>query len=198
MSLDEHSHAISLVRANLVSLVLLLPLTALCLVPYVALWGWDKLVMDFALILNEPFLFVVLLAGGILAHEMLHGLTWKLAGGKSWSAIKFGINWKALAPYAHCREPLEINAYRWGAVMPGILLGIIPFAIGLFTGSGWFTVLGYIFIITAAGDMLILWLIRRVDAGTLVQDHPTLAGCEIVQPADRPGHRKGNQTNTSL
>lgn len=198
MSLNEHNHAISLVRANLVSLVLLPLLTALCLVPYVALWGWDKLITDFALIFNKPILFLVLLVAGILAHEMLHGLTWKLAGGKSWSAIKFGVNWKALAPYAHCREPLEVNAYRWGAAMPGLLLGIIPFSVGLITGGGWYVVFGYIFTITAAGDMLILWLIRRVDAGTLVQDHPTLAGCEIVQPADRPEHRKGNQTDNSL
>lgn len=178
--MNEHSYSISLLKANIISFLLFIPLSALYLVPYVFVWGWNKLVLDFALIADSYLFFLVLIAVGILAHEFLHGMTWKLAGGRSWSAIKFGFNWSGFAPYAHCREPLEINAYRWGAAMPGIVLGLLPFVIGLITGQGWYILFGYIFTITASGDILILWLIRKVEPGTMVQDHPELAGCEII------------------
>lgn len=154
------------------------------MLPYAVVWGWDKILLDFSLIAEHYLYFLGLVLVGILAHEFLHGLTWKLAGNTTWSAIKFGFNWRALAPYAHCRKPLEINAYRWGAAMPGILLGIFPFIIGLVTGKGWYTLFGFIFTVTAAGDILILWLIRKIETGTLVQDHPEMAGCEIAQPGD--------------
>jgi hypothetical protein len=34
----------------------------------------------------------------------------------------------------------------------------------------------------AGGDWLILWLIRGVKAGSLVEDHPSNAGCYVLAP----------------
>ncbi|MDX1619252.1 MAG: DUF3267 domain-containing protein [Balneolaceae bacterium] len=179
--MGENAHSISLYKANIISVGLFIPISGIFLISYAYAWGWNKLVHDFMLLIGDIWFLLFLLVAGILAHELLHGMTWKLAGNTTWSEIKFGFNWKALAPFAHCRVPLEINAYRWGAAVPGIVLGVIPFIIGMFTGSGWFALFGYIFTITAAGDILILWLIRNIEPGTLVQDHPELAGCEVVQ-----------------
>ena len=36
------------------------------------------------------------------------------------------------------------------------------------------------FLFTAGGDIVVLWLIRDVGAGKLVQDHPTRAGCRVL------------------
>lgn len=151
------------------------------LLPYVSIWGWVKTGSDLSLFYNHYLLFPLLIVAGIIAHELIHGLTWMVAGNTSRNAIKFGVNWRALAPYAHCEVPLEINAYRWGAVMPGIVLGLLPYLIGLMSGSGWFTLFGYLFLITASGDFLILWLIRKIESGEFVQDHPDEAGCKIVK-----------------
>lgn len=182
--MDEHNYAISLVKANVVSLLLFIPLSALYLVPYATVWSWNKVVSDFTLIYHDFLFFLFLMVVGVLVHELLHGLTWRIMGNKSWSALKFGFNWTALAPYAHCREPLEVNAYRWGAAIPGVILGVFPFLIGIITGDGWFTLFGFIFTVTASGDILILWLIRKIEPGTMVQDHPELAGCEVIYPGD--------------
>lgn len=178
MSSDEFS--VSMVKANLVSLLLFFPLSALFLVPYGALWGIQKMGSDFTILYKDPLFFIFLMIIGIVGHELLHGLTWMKLGDKPWNSIKFGVNFSALAPYAHCKEPLEVNAYRWGAAMPGLVLGVIPFLIGLITGYGWFTLFGYLLSITASGDILILWVIRKLEPGTYVQDHPERAGCEVI------------------
>lgn len=183
LKMNEHNYSISLVRANVIGLLLLFPISALYLFPYSMVWGWEKTKVDFSLIFDNYLAFFLMIILGVVAHELLHGLTWMMAGNKAWSKIKFGFNWAGMAPYAHCREPLEINAYRWGAAMPGIVLGMVPFFIGLISGNGWFTTFGFFFTITASGDILILWLIRDITPGTYVQDHPELAGCQVVESA---------------
>ena len=104
-----------------------------------------------------------------------------LAGRKPLSSIKFGFQWKTLTPYAHIKEPVEVNVYRIGAFMPGFILGILIYFISLIFGDGnlfWFSV---IHTTAAGGDWLILWLIRNVKACALVEDHPTNAGCYVLE-----------------
>ncbi len=124
------------------------------------------------------FLAVVL---GIVVHELIHGISWVIAGRKSFSAIKFGFQWKTFTPYAHLKEPVEVNAYRIGTFMPGLILGLLTYVLSLLLGSGdllWFSL---IHTTAAGGDWLILWLIRGVKAGSLVEDHPTNAGCYVLE-----------------
>ena len=105
--------------------------------------------------------------------------SWAFFAKKPLGVIHLGFQWKTLTPYAHCKEPLEVNAYRLGAFMPGLVLGILPALAGILTGSGWLLMFGIFFTIAAGGDLLILWLIRSVPAGRLVEDHPPPAGCYV-------------------
>jgi len=41
-----------------------------------------------------------------------------------------------------------------------------------------------VFIFAAGGDLLVLWVIRNVDARAMVQDHPSRAGCLVVGHGD--------------
>jgi hypothetical protein len=103
-------------------------------------------------------------------------------GKKSFSTIKLGVQWKTLTPYAHLKEPIEVNVYRIGGFMPGFVLGILPFILSLILGNGnllWFSVIQTA---AASGDWLILWLLRTTQGGTLVEDHPTRAGCYVYEP----------------
>jgi hypothetical protein len=118
----------------------------------------------------------------VIAHELIHGISWVLFGRKPFSAVKFGFQWKSFTPYAHLKEPVEVNAYRIGGFMPGLILGILPYFLSLVLGNGnlfWF---GLVHTAAAGGDWLILWLIRKVKAGMLVEDHPTNAGCYVLEP----------------
>lgn len=127
------------------------------------------------------FLFLFILLTGIVLHEALHALGWKFAAGVPWSAMKFGINWKVLAPYAHCKVPMMARAYRVGILLPGFALGLFPGIAGLLSGSFVITSLGAMFSAAASGDLLGFWAIRSVPSSARVLDHPTELGCEVIE-----------------
>ena len=126
-------------------------------------------------------LFTVMLFFGIFLHEAIHLIAWLLSTGKPMSAFKMGFYWKALTPYAHCREIMDIHSYRIGSVAPGIVLGILPWLISLITGSHLLCLYGVLYTAAASGDFLALWLLRFVKAGTLVEDHPSKLGCYVIE-----------------
>jgi hypothetical protein len=175
--------SVSMARANVYSLFFAVPAAIILIGAYLLLWGKQGLA-DARLIIYKQFsLTLLVLIIGILLHELLHGLTWTWLGKKPFKSIRYGINWKVLSPYAHCREPLSIQAYRWGALMPGLLLGIIPALLGIVSGNGALMAFGLLFTVAAGGDAMILWSLRKEDRNTMVLDHPSKAGCCIVEPA---------------
>lgn len=164
--------------------LLALPLSAVIILggggAYLARWGWPALLEGLAQAFSLP-LFAVVFGLGVLIHEGLHALGWKVFGQVPWSAIKFGFMWKALMPYAHCQVPLRAAAYRWGGALPGLLTGLLPAALGLAFGSGVLLVFGLVFLTAAAGDALVLWALRGVPADARVIDHPSRPGCLVMK-----------------
>jgi hypothetical protein len=170
--------SVSLERANLLALPLaLLPLLA-TLLPFLLLWG-GRMLLAGGKALMTWYVLLPALIGGVVLHEVIHGLSWACLGRKSLRSIRFGIQWKTLTPFAHCTEPMSARAYRLGAVMPGLLLGAIPAAIGIAIGDGAWTIYGAIFLVAAIGDVMVVWIIRRVPGGVAVADHPARAGCYV-------------------
>lgn len=126
-------------------------------------------------------LFLLVIIIGVVIHEAIHGIAWAAFGRKPWSAISFGFQWRTLTPYCHVKEPIEINAYRIGAFLPGLIVGVLPYLYSLVTGdTNWFW-FGLVHTSAAGGDWLVLWLIRGVKSGALVEDHPTQAGCYVLE-----------------
>lgn len=162
-------------RANVIVLSLSIPIAVLQFMIFVTLHGMEKLETTW----NSAALIVVVLLG-VVVHELIHGISWVIFGHKPFSAIKFGFQWKTFTPYAHLKAPVEVNAYRIGGFMPGFILGILVYVLSLFLGDSnlfWFSL---IHTTAAGGDWLVLWLIRNVKAGMLVEDHPTNAGCYVI------------------
>ena len=173
---NKRDLSISLLRANMGALLIGIPVAILQLMLFN--WLHDGTKMEFT---SWNFLlFLVFVTAGILAHELIHGLTWMILGQKSYSTLKFGIQWRTLTPYAHLQEPIDINSYRIGGFMPGLVLGIIPYFLSLLQGRDgllWFSI---IHTVAASGDWIILWTLRHVKSGTLVEDHPSRAGCHVI------------------
>ncbi|MFW6157603.1 MAG: metalloprotease family protein, partial [Balneolaceae bacterium] len=69
---------------------------------------------------------------------------------------------------------------RLGVLLPGIVLGIIPYIWGVWAGNGWLVTLGFLFTLAAAGDFLMFWIIRGAKSDTLLRDHPDRVGCIAV------------------
>jgi hypothetical protein len=132
--------------------------------------------------LSGALLFFMLMSAGILVHEGIHALAWTAFGRLPLKRIRVGFNASTLMPYAHALDPMPARAYRLGALMPTLLLGVLPFVVDTVIGSASLALYGMIFVFAAGGDMLILWLIRGVDGRALVLDHPSRAGCMALPP----------------
>jgi hypothetical protein len=126
-------------------------------------------------------LYGFLLLFGILLHELIHMLTWALFTKKPLKAFRLGFQWQSLAPYAHCKESMDIRPYRIGSFAPGLLLGILPWFISLFTGDILLFFFGFLYTTAASGDFFVLWVLRNIRPNTLVEDHPTNAGCFVIE-----------------
>jgi hypothetical protein len=173
---NKRDLSISMAQANIIVLFLSIPVVILQFAVFLLLHSTDALRLT-----GSIALLIIAVLLGVVFHELIHGLSWVIFGHKPFSAIKFGFQWKTLTPYAHLKEPVEVNAYRLGAFMPGFLLGILVYILSLVYGNGdlfWFSL---VHTSSAGGDWLILWLIRHVKAGMLVEDHPTNAGCYVLE-----------------
>jgi len=178
---DGQDLTISLARANVYTLAVSLPLVGLMLLAYLEL-SPAVLVPASTLTLPASMLFLALIVAGILAHEAIHGLAWAFFGRLPLRRIRFGFQASTLTPYAHALDPMPARAYRLGAILPALLLGGLAFLLGTIVGSPLLALFGMIFVFAAGGDLLVLWLIRGVDARALVQDHPSRAGCIVLPP----------------
>ena len=188
---------LSVSKTYLYSLYLLIPIIILFCIPYFVIWGaeladyWKNkinllksnfILSDFTYnIFKYLFLTLVVLITGIFMHEFLHGLIWIFFTKKGFRSLSFGIMKPDFAPYIHCSEPLPVNAYRTGIVMPGIILGVLPLLIGIITGNFKIFIFGFFFTWAASGDFIILWMIRHLRSAEIVQDHPELVGCIILK-----------------
>ena len=160
-------------RVNKLALLLIIPSTLLFLVPFVLIW-------DFTMVKTGVFRFLdlilVVLIGGVIIHELLHGITWAFYSKQGFRSIQFGFQWKSLTPYCHCKEPLKVSHYFIGAAMPLIVMGIIPSIIAIISGSGALLCVGIFFTWAAGGDIIALYMLHKLDADEMVSDHPTKMG----------------------
>lgn len=175
-----------IVMANIYAVLMIVPIAIVYGVPFYFLWSDIFTKEAFVNVLDNPLgtyvsstLIVFIL--GIIVHELIHGITWAIFADKGFKSIKFGVMWKMLTPYCHCKEPLLIKQYLLGAIMPAIILGVIPAVISMFTGSIALLVFGAFFTLAAGGDFIMVNLLRNEKMNDLVQDHPSEMGCYIYR-----------------
>ncbi|HKG53302.1 MAG TPA: DUF3267 domain-containing protein [Anaerolineales bacterium] len=173
---NKRDLSISMARANVIVMFMTIPVVLLQFAVFILFHGIENLEPTWSSVL---LIVVVLL--GVVFHELIHGISWMIFGHKPFAALKFGFQWKTFTPYAHLTEPVDVSAYRLGAFMPGFILGILAYLFSLVFHNGnlfWFSL---IHTSAAGGDWLILWLIRNVQSGRQVEDHPTRAGCYVLE-----------------
>jgi hypothetical protein len=180
--------------ANVRALVFMLPILALYLPAYLLLWPEQfsmqhirELVQTHrSLLLISPMVMMGVFILGAVVHELLHGLTWAVFCRNGLKSIKYGVYWKVLTPYCHCKEVLPLKQYAIGGLMPGLMMGLLPVLAGIATGHFLLFLFGLFFSLAAAGDLLILWMLRHQRSTDLVQDHPDKIGCFVLIPGAGP------------
>ena len=173
---------IGIVKANLLTLLLAIPVIAIGIL----LFAW---VNSLALLRPTPqstILFIAMFVVLIVAHELIHGLTWSIFTEHRFKDIEFGFMKEYLTPYCTCKVPLSKGHYILGALMPCITLGIIPTALGIILGSSLLFWVGIIMFLSAGGDLMIIFKVltfkqQPSSSEILIFDHPTQAGSVILE-----------------
>lgn len=178
-----------LMKANLYAIVAIIPVLILYGVPFFLLWrnSFIKVALKSFIdnhnlgIWGNAISFLLVMTIGIIAHELIHGITWARYTKNGFKSITFGVLWKMLTPYCHCSEPLKVKHYITGAIMPAIILGFLPFVYSLFTGNVLWLFFGIFFTMAAIGDLMIVNLVRKENMNSLVLDHPSEVGCYVFR-----------------
>lgn len=171
----KHNLTIGVVRANLYAIGLTLPIVVVFIVMFFALHPTGSFSFNFASIFAVVAAFVML----IIFHEAIHGLVWGSFAKGHWRAVSFGFMVQYLTLYCTCNEPLPKHAYIIGALAPTVLLGLIPAAVGIATGSGIWLAVGLLLIIGGGGDLAIVIKLLRFkpkESDVLYLDHPYECG----------------------
>lgn len=169
-------------KANIMALVLSAPIILLFTVLFVVV-NLDNLKYIFSNVLDNYLLgFIIFMVAYIVlvfVHEFTHGVTWALFAKKHFKSISFGFIKQYLTPYCTCDEPLKKSHYLIGALMPTIVLGVIPSVVSVFIGSPLVFVIGAIMIMAGGGDLTIslnLIKFKTRAKSVLYVDHPYLVG----------------------
>lgn len=123
----------------------------------------------------------MILVVGILLHELIHALFFVIFSREGRKSIKIGVQKDFLMPYCHCKEPLPTNRYIVALVAPCLILGIIPYVIGVFNLNLFLLGFGFIFTVLSIGDLLILYYILKDYRPTsFFKDSETEVGGEYI------------------
>ncbi len=167
---------IGVVKANVLSIVVMLPFVFVSAVIFFAAnpsasTERSRPVADWLILLLGIILLAVL-------HEALHGLTWGAFAKSHFKSIEFGIIWKMLTPYCTCSEPLKKWQYVLGSAMPTLIIGIGLTALASVTGLWSVELLAAVLILGGGGDLIIIFkiLTYKSRGETLFYDHPYECG----------------------
>ena len=145
---------------------------------YARIWGRAPVAALFA----DAGAIVTLIIAYVLsipAHEALHVFGFRRLGKAPPGSTR--IRWAGLSAFTHCAVPVRAGAYRAAVALPGVVLGVIPLAVGFATGLALPALYGALLTGSAIGDIRVLLALRRVPANATVLFAAEHAGYEIVR-----------------
>lgn len=115
-------------------------------------------------------------------HELLHAMGLHLFAGVPWANIKFGVLWRALIPYCHCKIPIPVAAYRRMVLLPLWITGGLSLSALLVFPTDGVAILAGIALAACVGDVWIVAKLRGFADDLLIQDSPSEIGCDVLSP----------------
>lgn len=156
------------------------PVSLLALfVPYQLRWGLAPPRLPAGRPVAALLGFFGLLLAGLLLHEAAHLAAYYVIGRVPRGTARLGAGHVGLAPRVRCTTLLPARTYRAILLAPGVLLGVVPGVVGIAVGSWLLVVWGVWMLVASGGNLVTLWAMRGLPAGTPVRAHPTHAGCEF-------------------
>lgn len=116
-------------------------------------------------------IFSILTFIGFVVHELLHAFAFLLFS-RSLQTIKIGIHPTLYMPYCHCSQKLKIWKFIIVAVLPTIVLGLLPFVWSVRSTNIWFFLYSYIFILGGIADIAVCLKLFKYPLKYYVLDNP--------------------------
>jgi len=173
---NQTEEIIEVGKANRLALLMLFPIAAITIIPFVIIYGFGPLANGVIFLKNHALQILVAFVLLIFVHEGLHGVTWAFFAKNGFKSIHFGIKWSYLTPYCHCNEPMKRKHYILGGIMPGLVTGVIPIIIAMVTANGWLLVSGIFLTAAAGGDIIVLIRVLKYPSNLIFMDHPKEIG----------------------
>ena len=163
--------------------LLALPIGVVAAVMTAALWLFVTPLRDITPAMSLPA-FLLLFAGLVVVHELIHALVHPMAGLSARSILGF---WASLGFYAHYDGEMSRNRLVACLLMPLLVISIVPLLVSAFAqvASGWIAFVSVINALCACVDLLLAGLILfQIPATAIVRfkswriywrDHDTLA-----------------------
>ncbi|WP_338470809.1 DUF3267 domain-containing protein [Niallia sp. XMNu-256] len=148
----------------------------LAFIAFFSIWGFE-----FNFSLDFLWKFYLGYVVGVIIHEALHGFGFIVFGKAKITEVKFGFILKHITPYAHCKVPIKVKAYRIALLLPVILTGIIPLILALAIGNGLLLAISVFLMAGGIGDWIIFRKIKPYSGNALLEDHPNAIGCIIYK-----------------
>ena len=173
--------SVGMFKASILCIPILLVIVALLIPLYISLHSVTSLIFAARKIVLGWWLFLPVIIMSIFLHEVVHAMVFGILGDEGFKYVHIGIQWDTITPYAHYSKPIRALYYRIALLAPALILGALPIAVGLLFHQGILFIFGLLFLLFSGGDLLILWLIRKVPNKSYVKDHPTRAGCYVYE-----------------
>ena len=130
-------------------------------------------------------LFVAAVVVGVVVHEGIHGVLIALLVPGGFKQVQWGYDRATMTPFAHARGPLRAWQMAVVCLGPLVMMGLAPFVWAVVYGSIFLYLLSLVFIVAAGGDILYALLLRKVPAGTWVEDLPDAVGFSVAEDRER-------------
>lgn len=134
--------------------------------------------------MSDLSIFLVAIIVLTVVHEGIHGIFWAILCPNGFKSIEFGVLRKSMTPYCACLTPLKKSSYIIGAVMPLMLLGVIPLIAAYPLASTLLLYIGVVMTTAATGDIMIIANVlkhKQSKPEMLIYDHPTEGGSVVFE-----------------
>lgn len=174
-----------LVLINVISFVILFVVTAVG----IALIGYfhGEIILNFNLF--RLLFFIISFIAFIFAHELIHGLAFRIAGKIPWKNITYGVVLKSGMAYCISEVPVKLRASRISLLAPLVIICIPVIVYSIAAGNLGFLIMGAFFASGSAGDLWYIWVLRRKHKELyMIEEKPENGeyklGCYLVRPID--------------
>ena len=126
-----------------------------CLIPVAIIYAISGLNLDAASEnIFSLFMTIILVFVGIPVHEFLHGFGWIVTAGKSFSEYTFGFHFPIKA-FICFDGMMSIKAFRFGLLLPCIVLGVLPLLLSLILGNIYLFLFASLHFVSAGSDIVV-------------------------------------------